>query len=548
MTTICRHLRACADDDRPAIVTGDGQWSWRERIAAAAARAAYVADRRAPGPPHVGVLLDNVPEFIVWLDALLLGGSTMVGINPTRRGAELARDITHTDCQLIVTDREHLPLLDGLELGAAAGRVLVVDDPSYGEALAPYAGAALPNHDPDPATQCFLLFTSGSTGAPKACVCTQGRFERVANVMAGLVALTADDVTYGVMPLFHSNALFTAYGPSTVAGAALAMRPRFSASGFLADVRRFGATYANYVGKPLSYVLATPEQPDDADNPLRRVYGNEAAATDIDRFARRFGCIVNDGYGSTETGVSISRVAGMPPDALGLAPEGVKILDPVTAEECPRASFDEHGRLINGEEAIGEIVNTAGAAGFEGYWRNPEADAERLRGSTYWSGDLGYRDEADYIYFAGRSADWLRVDGENFAAAPVERIMARYPGVVLAAVYAVPDADVGDQAMVALQMVDPASFDPADFASFLAGQSDLGPKWVPRFVRVTEELPITQTNKVLKRVLVRQRWDSGDAQWWRPGRSLAYEPFTAADADALRAHFAERGRSHVLDA
>lgn len=87
----------------------------------------------------------------------------------------------------------------------------------------------------------------------------------------------------------------------------MALRRKFSASNFIVDVRRYGATYANYVGKPLSYVLATPERPDDADNPLRAVYGNEGVPDDIERFARRFGCVVQDGFGSTEGGVAIAR-------------------------------------------------------------------------------------------------------------------------------------------------------------------------------------------------------------------------------------------------
>ena len=92
-----------------------------------------------------------------------------------------------------------------------------------------------------------------------------------------------------------------------------------------------------------------------------------------------------------------------------------------------RPRLDAGGRLVNGREAIGEIVSRNGAARFEGYYANDEAEAERTRGGWYWSGDLGYRDEAGLFYFAGRPADWLRVDRENFAAAPVERILARCP-------------------------------------------------------------------------------------------------------------------------
>ena len=160
-------------------------------------------------------------------------------------------------------------------------------------------------------------------------------------------------------------------------------------------------------------------------------------------------------------------------------------LDPETNEERPRARFDDEGRLLNAEEAIGEIVNKDPSLDFEGYYKNPEANAKRRRNGWYWSGDLGYRDADGWFYFAGRDDEWVRVDGENFGVAPVERILARYPGVQLASVYAVPDEEVGDQLMAALQLDDPDGFDPEAFDAFLGDQSDLGTKWTPRYIRVT---------------------------------------------------------------
>jgi fatty-acyl-CoA synthase len=223
-------------------------------------------------------------------------------------------------------------------------------------------------------------------------------------------------------------------------------------------VRRFGCTYFNYVGKPLAYILATPERPDDADNPLRRGYGNEAnEPTWPGSPAVRLH--LNDGYGQTETGATVVRVPGMPAGALGVGSATVKVLDPATGEECPRARFDADGRLLNAEEATGEIVNTEPTL-FEGYYNNEQANAERLRDGWYWTGDLAYRDEAGFFYFAGRTADWLRVDGENFAAGPVERILGRFDDVVLAVVYGVPDPESGDQMMAALQLAPGATFDP----------------------------------------------------------------------------------------
>jgi fatty-acyl-CoA synthase len=548
MGTIAELLQKRAGDPHTAYVFEGRIWTYDEYVRACGQRARYLLDTRRPGPFHVGVLLDNTPEFAMWLGAAAVAGAVVVGINPTRRGAELARDITFTDCQWIVTEASYEPLLEGLDLGAAGDRRLVVDSGAgYTDLLAQYAGAGLPDVEVDDSTLFLLLFTSGTSGAPKACLCSQGRLARMSGVLAEMLPLTADDVCYQSMPLFHSNALITGWTPCLAVGATGVLRRRFSASGFLPDVRAHGVTYFNYVGKPLSYILATPEQPDDADNTLRVAFGNEAADLDIERFERRFGCKVIDGYGSTEGGAHIGRTPDMPKGALGMAGEGVVVLDPDTGEECPRARFDDEGRLVNPDEAIGEIVNTQGAAGFEGYYKNDEANAARVREGLYWTGDLGYRDEVGYFYFAGRDFEWLRVDGENFAAAPVERILARQPDVVLAAVYAVPDPDVGDRVMAALQLRPGASFDPEGFVAFLAAQPDLGTKWAPRFVRVSEALPVTETSKVLKRVLRRERWECDDPVWWQPEKGAPYRRLEPADADGLRDAFASRGRLAALD-
>jgi fatty-acyl-CoA synthase len=532
--TVAELLLARADDEHPGLLFGDDSWPWREVVAESARRAALANELRRSGPFHIGVLLDNGPEYLFWLGAAGLSGATVVGINPTRRGAELARDIRHTDCQLIVTDDAGRKTLAGLDTGVADDRVLLVDDISSHD-----AGGA--QGLPDPSSLIVLLFTSGSTGAPKAVKCSQGRLAAIAERASQLYGFRRDDVCYCSMPLFHGNAVMAVWAPALFVGATFATRPKFSASGFLPDVRKFNATYFNYVGKSLAYVLATPERPDDADNTLERGFGTEASERDISEFQRRFGCRVVEGYGSSEGGAIITRVPDMPPGSLGRpSNDQTVVLDPDTGEACPPARFDENGRLLN-PEAIGEIVNRAGAAGFEGYYNNQEADEARTRNGWYWSGDLGYCDENGFFYFAGRSSDWLRVDSENFGAAPVERILFRHPDVVMAAVYAVPDPHGGDQVMAALELREGARFDPKAFVDFLQSQTDLGTKWAPRFVRVTSQMPLTGTNKVLKGPLQHDGWNTAEEVWWRSQRGdKTYTRLTDDDrgqlAEELEAH------------
>lgn len=532
-------------DTRPGLLFEDQRFTWDEVVREAEKRAVVLRGlRREDRPFHVGVLLENVPDYIFLIGAGALAGATIVGINPTRRGAELAADIRGVDCDLILTDSDQAALLDGLDTGVEADRVLMIDSPRWAEALEAAASVDLPDipEASDPTTTLLLTFTSGSTGAPKAVICSTGRMASLSAI--NHLSFTREDITYNSMPLFHGNAVFSCWGPSVFTGATFSMRRKFSASGFLPDVLKFGATFFNYVGRSLAYILAVPESPEEKQTRLRLVFGTEASPHDRDEFERRFGTRPIESYGSSEGGVVISLTPDSPRNALGLPPEfmDVRVVD-ADGRECPRAEFDEGGRLLNPDVAIGEIVNRTGAAMFEGYYRNPEATAERIDGATYKSGDLGYRDEAGFFYFAGRGGDWLRVDSENFAAAPVERILARFPGVVLVAVYPVPDPRTGDQVMASIEMAPGVTFDPEAFGRFLSEQSDLGTKWAPRFVRVVQDIPVTATRKIDKKDLRRQSWTVEDAVYLGDTKTHEYRLMDDDDEAALLAEYERYGRS-----
>lgn len=514
--TVRNQLLARVGETTPGLLFEDDAWTWDEVVHESCVRAAVVASLLDDGaPPHVGVLLDNVPEFAFLLGGAALSGQVVVGLNTTRRGPALVDDIARSDCQVVVTDATYAHLLDGLDVGVP---VLLVDSPAWAELLVTHAGAGVPQASVDMETLMMLIFTSGTSGNPKAVNVTQVKVAFPGLFLADRFGLGPEHTAYLSMPMFHSNAIMAGWGPALASGTTIALAPRFSASGFLADVRRYGATYANYVGKPLAYIMATPEQPDDADNPLQVVFGNEANERDIEAFGRRFGCLVVDSYSSTENAVVVQRVPEMPAGSLGQPLDGVKVLDPVTMEETPDAVFSATGELLNAEEATGELVNTQGAGAFAGYYNDPDAESERMRAGMYWSGDLAYRDADGFVYFAGRTADWLRVDGENLGAAPIERILLRHPAVSEAAVYAVPDESSGDQVMAALILTSPVS--PGELEAFLADQQDLSPKAWPRFVRLVDTLPRTATNKVLKRQLAAD--GPHGATWTRDARGTTY--------------------------
>ena len=531
--TVTGLLLAQAGSSRPGLCFEDQRWSWQEQVSECARYAAALRARRQPGAPfHVGVLADNGPEFSFLLGGCAFAGAVLVALNPVRRGAALARDVARTDCQYVLAQPQYAALLPAMDVP-----VLPLDGLER-PGLAPLDVAPAAAED-----LLMLIFTSGTSGEPKAVRCTHGKIAVPGRMLASRFGLTAADTVYVSMPMFHSNAILAGWAVGLAAGAAIALRRRFSASAFLSDVRAFGATYANYVGKPLSYVLATPERAGDADNPLRIAYGNEGAPGDLARFAERFGCQVVDGFGSSEGGVAISRTPDTPPGALGKLADGVAVLDPETGRWCPPASFGPGGELLNPAEAVGEFVNTRGAGMFAGYYNDAAADASRMRGGMYWSGDLGYVDSRGFCWFAGRAGEWLRVDGENLGTAPVERTLRRHPALAEAAVYGVPDPVAGDQIMACIVLRDGASLTPAELGAFLAAQGDIGLKQHPRFVRVASQMPQTATFKVLTRVLAADRWNTSDPVWWRPdgrGRSHEYvvldtEQATALDAEISRA-------------
>jgi fatty-acyl-CoA synthase len=504
--TVTDLLARLADVDDRGIHADDGSYStWHQHIQDAADLAAALKARLDPDkPPHIGVLLGNTPFFSSLLVAAAMSGLVPVGLNPTRRGEALARDIEKADCQLVLADGD----LDAYGAGFVPDGMAVIDvgSSAWADELGQFRGSPI-TFAPSKFDDLFMLiFTSGTSGDPKAVRCTHEKVAFPGVMLSERFGLGPADTCYLSMPLFHSNAVMAGWAVAVAAGASIALRRKFSASQFIPDARRFNATYANYVGKPMSYILATPARPDDADNPLRIVYGNEAAPRDIDRFAQRFGVAVVDGFGSTEGGVNIARTPDTPEGALGPLPEGLEILDVETGAPCPPG-------------VVGELVNLTGPGNFRGYYNAPDAETERMTGGIYHSGDLAYRDEGGYVYFAGRLGDWMRVDGENLGTAPIERVLMRYPDVTEAVVYAIPDPAVGDRVMAALVLPEGAVFDATAFREFLAAQDDLGPKQWPSFVRVSTALPSTETFKIIKRRLAAEALECTDPVYEIPRSS-----------------------------
>jgi fatty-acyl-CoA synthase len=575
--------------DRTFLVQGDRAWTYRQyrdesvRLAHFLLRRLGTIDEARPG--HVAMLLENHLELLSVYGACGYGGLTLFGVNTGLRGETLAGVLNQSKARVLVVDQRLEGEVEKVrkQLQVPAENILVVqtqpehalDGHDLTKAVASEIGGKsldAPSTDVNPMTPLMIIYTSGTTGLPKGIINNHMKLMAIGMAVSANLGLGPDDRGYACMPLFHSNAMFLGFQPAFQVGGSLALRERFSATGFVSDLLRYGSTYWNYVGEPVHYVLGALEKEFGGDeqriiaevaqnpkNKLRYALGNGAAAPDIERFTRWLGLEdMFELYGSTEAAISTFRKKGDPRGSVGeVTDSDVKILSE-RGEECPPAVLDADGKITNYAEAVGELCRVAADTGlFQGYFDNPDANRSKYRDGVYHSGDLGHmlvRDGQRYLFFDGRTDDWIRKDGENFSALQVARLLQEHPDVVLAAAYGVPCAVSDELVMAALKLRAGATFEPKaffDFCEQLIAHGGMDRKWFPDFVRIVDEFEYTQTEKILVRNLKRVHFDrrrlASDPLFWRVRGDQGYRPFTAADFDKLRADFAAREKSQLLD-
>lgn len=579
--------------ERPFLHHGDRTWTYR-RYRDESVRMAHFLRRRlghidADRPGHVAMLLENHLELLALYGGCGYAGLSLFGVNTGLRGETLAGVLNQSRARVLVVDQrlqdevqkvraqlKHVPpenvlFLRTEEKGELAGLDLME---SVASDVGPIGKAlARPDVKVDPNDPLMVIYTSGTTGLPKGILNNHAKLLLIGMAVSNNLQLGADDVGYACMPLFHSNAMFLGFQPAFQVGGQLALRERFSASAFVPDVLRYGVTYWNYVGEPVHYVLGAIEREYGGDekrilaevasnpkNHLKYAVGNGAAAPDIERFMKWLGLEdMFELYGSTEAAISTFRKKGDPRGSVGAVTDAaVKILNE-KGEECPPAILDADGKITNYAEAVGEICRCAADTGlFQGYFDNPSANSSKYRDGVYHSGDLGHmlvKDDVRYLFFDGRTDDWIRKDGENFSALQVARLIQEHPDIVLAAAYGVPCSVSDELVMAALKLRDGASFDPKRFFDYCEGQvtgGGMDRKWFPDFVRIVDEFEYTQTEKILVRNLKKVHFDlnrlGDDAPvYWRQRGDASYRKLTRAEYEELRKEFAEREKIELLD-
>jgi fatty-acyl-CoA synthase len=513
-------LPALVDDlaarfgDRPALVSEHAALTYRQ-LAARKARFAHwaLAQRLARGDV-VCLLMGNCPDYIaMWLGASQ-SGATVALINTNLRGAALAQAIDASGAALVVTDPGHAPFLDAVRPDLARDPVCWCLDAALAASgmrhleIAAYPDIAIPvqARADDIA---LLVFTSGTTGMPKAARITQYRVLEWSFWFAGMMDTRAEDRLYNCLPLYHSTGGIASIGGVLVHGGAVILRERFSVSRFWDDVASQRCTLFLYIGELCRYLVQAPPHPREASHHLRLCCGNGLRADVWAEFVARFRIPqILEFYASTEGNVSLYNVEGRP-GAIGRIPPVLRHrfpvalidIDPKTGE----VRRDAAGWCIRSTqgEAIGKITTASkpDPNSFDGYADHAATEQKILRhvfaqGDAWFrTGDLMRVDAAGFFSFVDRLGDTFRWKGENVSAVQVEDALCRYPGISGAAVYgvAVPGHE-GRAGMAAITVT--ADFDPTQLHDFLA--RDLPPYARPLFLRICAVLEMTGTFKPVK--------------------------------------------------
>ena len=374
--------------------------------------------------------------------------------------------------------------------------------------------------------RCILVYTSGTTGLPKAANLNHYRVQLAMHAFAGVTGARADDRIYDCLPMYHSNGGVVAPGLVFVVGGTCVIRERFSAREFWPDVKRSRCTMFVYIGELCRYLLQTPDDPADQTHAVRLCVGN-GLRPDVwlpfrDRF--RIGQI-REFYASTEGNCSMFNLDSRP-EAVGRVPGWAASRFPIKVirfdVETEEAVRDAEGRCIacapdEAGEVIGEIVKDTSKPGnrFEGY-TDQEATARKVvlhdvfRPGDSWfrTGDLMRRDAHGYFYFVDRVGDTFRWKGENVATLQVSEMITGYPGIKDAIVYgvSVPGRE-GRAGMAALVLDEAVPFDLEALKPFLLAH--LPVYAVPVFLRLSDRIDVTGTFKQRKLGLAAEGFDPG---------------------------------------
>jgi carnitine-CoA ligase len=450
----------------------------------------------APGD-RVATMLNATPEYVgVWFGCAWCG-AVEVPVNTEYKGYFLQQILQQSDSSVLIVQDHYVDRLRSIATPAL--RHIIVLGALPDESIAQktfHSLAAAADHTPlarvarQERDLLYVLHTSGTSGPSKGVMHCNRSALWTARVWKELAGLTADDVGYSYLPLYHVTARSALVMACVLAGGATVLRERFSVSEFWPDIRRHNATFTMYMGSVILFLVQQPMAADERDNPLRVAGGAACPPSIAGEFERRFNCRLLEVYGMTELGT----VSG-PRDGAGSRGTMGRPFDHVRIEIH---DSDDAGVAA---DTVGEIVVRPNEpyAIMQGYWRDPQATVDAWQNLWFHTGDLGKLTPNGDLVFMDRLKDSIRRRGENISSFEVERAVQEHPDVEECAAYPIKSEATEEDVMIAVVPRQHKQVDPEQLLDFC--ERTMPRFTVPRYLRVVESLPKTPTGRVQKHLL-----------------------------------------------
>ena len=516
--------------NRAAILFEDQRISWGELNIRVNQTAHYFRSRGVGYGDAVAINIENRPEVLVAVLACMKLGAIAGMVNTGQTNEALAHSLKLIEPKLIVVGSESLSNMETVSDVLEAehqGKLLYVADGAHAGPTAGYedltpllASQPSKNIVPDQplslATKCYYIFTSGTTGLPKASITTHMKLFR-SSMQFGInvMQMTDEDTYYCSLPFYHSNALMIGLGTCLMSGATLAVRRKFSASQFFDDCRKFNATSFLYIGELLRYLLALPETPEDRNHGVTKILGNGLRPDIWLHFKDRFGIgRIHEFYGASEGNggfvniFNFDKTVGWTP---GVGKSWTVVDFDVDADAAVRDGQGFMSQMKVGQTGL-LIMKIDEQQPFDGYTDPKESEKKILRdvfekGDQWFNtGDLVVLQPHGHIQFGDRIGDTFRWQGENVATTEVEGVVMKWPQIQDAVVYGVevPGRD-GRCGMMLVNLKPGESLDRDALAVHL--RNGLPGYAVPRFLRIGSKVDVTGTFKFQKSLLKRESYD-----------------------------------------
>jgi long-chain acyl-CoA synthetase len=491
---------ARSSPDRPVALFAGGQLTYRQLDQASDRLAASLAAIGIAPGDRVALQLPNIPQFLISYFGILKAGGIVVPLNVMLRAPEVAFHLGDSGARVLITwDGSLAEAVKGAE-AAGLDRIYVVGHTAIADA-APFErllDVVVPHFEMvirQPTDTAVIVYTSGTTGRPKGAELTHMQLYMNADIPGRLFDVLPDDIVTTVLPLFHVFGLSSILDICVRFGCTMSLIPRFTPKAVLTAIQRDRVTIFEGVPTMFADLLSSPHLDDYDLSSLRIAISGGASipAPVLDAFEERFGLVILEGYGMTETAATMT----FNPSADER--RAYSVGKPIWGTQTQ--VWDSADRpLPPGPENVGEVV-TRGMHVMKGYWHNPEATAEAFTGDWLHTGDLGYFDEDGFLFIVSRKKELIIRGGYNVYPSEIENVLHAHPAVAEAAVVGVPDERLGEEVMAVV--ITRPSTDLLEHELVAYCRDRLAAYKCPRIFQFRSELPKNALGKVLKDELAR---------------------------------------------